>query len=359
MLEKPVLPGCGPDLYPPTQRWIVHRLVRRSFILGAAAIALARIPAKASGPAPQRRGHVRIGWSGTSCEAATYVAYEKGFFAREGLDVELVRLRDPLTATEAIHSGAIDAVSSLLYTWLGPIERGLDARLTAGLHGGCVRLVAAARSPIRDLGDVKGATIATDHIGDPAMSFFSSLLRRREIDPARDVHWQSYRPTNFAAALERGAVQVVAARDPAGFDLLRSGSARAITDQLAAGVFYCDRGISHSHNCYVVIRGALVRERPRVAAALTWAWRDATRWVGEHVAEAARITVDKKYVSGDAASTAAILSTYGWHPSADLAFEEIELTARDFKRAGLLDRSTDPEDLAERVYADILKTVDG
>jgi NitT/TauT family transport system substrate-binding protein len=107
------------------------------------------------------------------------------------------------------------------------------------------------------------------------------------------------------------------------------------------------------------MRGALVRERPRVAAALTWAWRDATRWVGEHIADAARIAVDKKYVSGDAATTEAVLSTYGWHPSADLAFKEIELTARDFKRAGLLDRGTDPEDLAERVYADIFKTVDG
>ncbi len=140
-----------------------------------------------------------------------------------------------------------------------------------------MRLVAAARSPIRDLGDVKGATIATDDIGGPAMSFFSSLLRRREIDPARDVHWQSFRPTDFAAALERGAAQVVAARDPAGFDLLRSGSGLAITDQLAAGVFYCDRGISHSHNCYIVMRGALVREWPHVAAALTCGLTHATR----------------------------------------------------------------------------------
>jgi NitT/TauT family transport system substrate-binding protein len=337
----------------------VQRLDRSSFILAAAATVLARVPAGASDLAPKPRADVRIGWSGTRCEAATYVAHVKGFFAREGLNVELVRLRDPLAATKAIQSGTVDAVSSLLYTWLKPIEQGLDARLTAGLHGGCVRLVAAARSPIRELGDVKGSTIATDRIGGPTMSFFSSLLRKREIDPARDVRWQAFRSADFAAALEQGEAQVVAAPDPGGFDLLRSNRAVAITDQLAAGIFYCDRGISHSHNCYIVMRGALVRERPRIAAALTWAWRDATRWVGEHVVDAARIAVDGKFVSGDTASTAAVLSTYGWHPSADLAFEEIELTARDFKRAGLLDHGTDPEELAERAYADILKTVDG
>lgn len=273
--------------------------------------------------------------------------------------MELVPLSDPLAAPAAIRSGAVDALSSLLYSWLKPIEDGLDAHLTAGLHGGCVRLVAARGSPIRELGQVKGATIATDGIGGPAMRFFASLLRKREIDPVRDVRWRSYRPAEFAGAFERGEANVVAASDPAAFDLMRSDRAVPITDQLSTGIFYCDRGISHSHNCYVVMRGALVRERPRVAAALTWAWRDATRWVGEHVADAARIAVENKYVSGDVATTAAVLSTYGWHPSADLAFEEIELTARDFKRAGLLDRSTDPEDLAERVYADIFKTVDG
>jgi NitT/TauT family transport system substrate-binding protein len=69
--------------------------------------------------------------------------------------------------------------------------------------------------------------------------------------------------------------------------------------------------------------------------------------------------VGNGYVAGDAATMTGILSSYGWHPSVDLALAEIELTARDFTRAALLDRRTDPEDLAERVYVDIFKIVDG
>ncbi len=129
------------------------------------------------------RAPVRVGWSGAACEAATFVAYRNGFFARERLDVELVRLGDPQTALHAIDSGAIDALSSPLYSWLRPIQRGADVRLTAGLHGGCVRLVAGTASPIRELADVKGATIATDRIGGPTMNFFESLFRKRDIDP--------------------------------------------------------------------------------------------------------------------------------------------------------------------------------
>jgi NitT/TauT family transport system substrate-binding protein len=304
------------------------------------------------------RERVRVGWSGASCEAATYVAYENGFFARERLEVELVRLNHPLAARRAIAAGSIDAVSSSLYGWLRAIQRGLDARLTAGLHGGCVRLMAAAASPIRELGDVKGATIATERLGGPTMDFFVSLLRKHEIDPAREVRWRAYRPEDFAGALGCGEVQAVAASDPGAYALVRDRRAVAVTDNLAAGIFYCDRGISHSHNCYVVVRGALVRDRPRVAAGLTWAWRDATRWVGAHVAEAAALAVANGYVATDRATTLGQLSSYGWHPAADLAFEEIELTARDFKRAGLLDRDTDPEDLAERVYADVFGAAD-
>lgn len=334
------------------------QFARRSFVAGVAAVALAG-PSRMAAAALGRRVKVRVGWSGANCEAATYVAYENGFFAREGLDVELVRLSDPFAAIHAIGSGAIDALSAPLYSWLRPIQRGLDARLTAGLHGGCLRLVAASASPIRELGQVKGATIATDRIGGPTMDFFVSLLGKREIDAGRDVRWRAYRPADFAGALESGEAQVVAAGDPAGYALIRDHRAVAITDDLSSGVFYCDRGISHSHNCFVVVRGALVRDHPRVVAGLTWAWRDATRWVGGHLEDAARIAVGNGYVAGDAATTTRILSSYGWHPSADVALAEIELTARDFTRAALLDRRTDPEDLAERVYVDIFKIVDG
>jgi NitT/TauT family transport system substrate-binding protein len=332
------------------------RLRRRDFFTGAAALAAAPGVCVAQAEPLERKAAVRIGWSGAACEAATYVAYEKGFFAREGLAVELVRLSDPLAAPAALASGSIDAVSSLLYMWLKPIQAGLDARLTAGLHGGCVRLVAASGSPIRELGQLKGATVATDRLGGPTMNFFASLLRRRDIDPVDDVRWRAFAPAEFAGALERGEAQAVAAGDPGAHELIRTGRAVGITDDLAAGIFYCDRGISHSHNCYVVMRGDLVRRRPHVAAALTWAWRDATRWVGAHIADAAGVAAGKGYVASSPEAMTAVLATYGWHPAADLAFEEIELTARDFTRADLLDGRTDPEDLAERAYADVLNS---
>jgi NitT/TauT family transport system substrate-binding protein len=301
---------------------------------------------------------VRVGWTGSLCEAATFAAHDAGFFAHEGLDVELVKLRDQREAIDAIASGQIDATAGLLYAWLTPIERGLDVRLSAGLHGGCVRLIAGRDTGITELESVKGATIATDRIGGPAMNFFSSLLNKRGIDPGKDVRWRAYAPSAFGAALESGEAHVLAAGDPDAYRLVLGGQAVSITDTLSAGIFYCDRGIAHSHSCYTILRGDLVRSQPRAAAALTWAWSGATRWVRSNLDEAARMTAARISTGGDAAAAAAFLASYGWHPSADLALEEIELTARDFKRANLLDPRTDPLSLAERAYADVFSAVD-
>ena len=51
--------------------------------------------------APAEPNKVKVGYLGLTCEAAMFVAYEKGFFKDEGLDVEFVKtdwdgLRDGL-----------------------------------------------------------------------------------------------------------------------------------------------------------------------------------------------------------------------------------------------------------------------
>jgi NitT/TauT family transport system substrate-binding protein len=336
-----------------------HALQRVGAAVGSLAIGadLRTLPAIASSRTTSMRS-VRVGWTGALCEAATFAAHEAGFFAREGLDVELVKLRDPAEAIDALAAGKIDATAGLLYAWLEPIALGLDARFSAGLHGGCVRLIAGRACGITQLESVKGATIATDRIGGPAMDFFSSLLYRRGIDPGKDVRWRAYSPSSFGAALDSGEADVLAAGDPDAYRLVLSRQAVSITDNLSAGIFYCDQGIAHSHNCYTVLRGDLARSNPRTAAALTWAWIGATRWVRNHLDDAARMTAARISTGGNSAATAGFLASYGWHPSADLALEEIELTARDFKRAGLIDARTDPLELAEHAYADVFKAVD-
>lgn len=49
-----------------------------------------------------------------------------------------------------------------------------------------------------------------------------------------------------------------------------------------------------------------------------------------------------------------MLSSYNRTTCTDFVLQELELTAHDFRRAGLLKVTTDPEQLAERAFAEVL-----
>jgi NitT/TauT family transport system substrate-binding protein len=299
---------------------------------------------------------LRIAYGGGTCEAATYAGVHAGHFAKEGLDVELVKLANSQAGIDALGTGKVDAIGGVLYQYLKPIEQGIDVKLTAGLHGGCLRLIAGKNSGVKTIKDVKGKTVAVDAIGGGSMTFFSAMLISEGLDPLNDVTWRAYPRDQFGIVLERGEAQVVAAGDPFAFLLVQDGKGTQIADNMVGGVYYADKEISRHHFCcYSVIRGGLVRDDPKTAAALTRAWVNSSRWVGKHIGETARIEVDNKYNLTTVETVSALLASYEWHPSADGVLEELEIAAKDFKAAKVLDPHTDPKDLAQRAYIDIYK----
>lgn len=323
-----------------------------SLALGASAGTIPAFASAESKPAVK----LKLGWAGGTCEAATYAGVHAGHFAKEGIDVELVRLANSQAGIDALGSGKVDAIGGVLYQYLKPIEQGIDVKLTAGLHGGCLRLIAGKNSGVKTLKDVKGKTVAVDAIGGGSMSFFSALLINEGLDPVKDITWRAYPRDQFGIVLERGEAQVVAAGDPFGYFVIQEGKGVQIADNMVGGVYYADKEISHHHFCcYAVVRGGLVREDPKTVAALTRGWINASRWVGKHIDETARIEIDNKYNATSIATVSALLSSYEYHPSADGILDELEIAAKDFKAANVLDPHTDPKELAQRAYIDIFK----
>src|SRR4051794_26167761 len=68
---------------------------------------------------------LKVAYLGLTCEAPIFVAYEKGFYQEEGLDVELVRT-DWDGLREGLGTGSFDANHTLIMYLLKPIEQGLD-----------------------------------------------------------------------------------------------------------------------------------------------------------------------------------------------------------------------------------------
>ena len=158
-----------------------------------------RAPSATGGPTK-----VKVAYLGLTCEAAMFVAKEKGFFEEEGLDVEFVKtdwdgLRDGLGL------GRFDANYTLIMYLLKPIEQGLDVKITGGVHSGCLRVQAGAKSSIQSVADLKGKRIGIPTMGSPPFLFASRVLAAQGMDPDEGRDLGGGRPGGHGAGPGEGA----------------------------------------------------------------------------------------------------------------------------------------------------------
>lgn len=340
-------------------------LSRRSALLGAlglGAVALAgggfavgRLISPTPGPVVNTaaplltREPLKITHGGGICDGPLYAAAHKGFFEQHGVQVELIKSAAGEDTKDGLSSGKYAAGPGIFFSWLKPIEQGLNVKLTSGVHEGCLWLVVPTDSPLQAPADLLGKRIGVSAIGSSAMSFFSLDLLDAGIvsDPAAgQVQWLVFDNDILPDALTRGEVDAIAASDPIGLLPTLDGRARELSNNQTGpnAQHYC---------CAVAVNADIIRDQPEVARALTLGWADGSRWVGSHIEETAKLEVDNKYVAGTLDQVQAVLSTYGFNPSAVGLRKEIEPGIQKFEGTGYLDPGTDPKALADLVFADL------
>jgi NitT/TauT family transport system substrate-binding protein len=322
-------------------------------VTAAGCIASAGVVGRArAGAATPLATRVRLGYWGSPCEAATFSAPRGTHFTARKLSAELVGFPSQRALIAALDRGTVDAASVNLAAVLEPLERRADVRVTAGLHAGCLRVLARDAIELNSLRDLKGTTVATDELHGPAMSLLSAIMLRAGIDPRTDVTWNVFNPPDLEAALDAKSVAAVATADPLGYGLLSDNKVQPYLDG-TDGSFSCGGDIAPGHHCFLVVNGRLVDERPALAAAIVRAYLDTTADIGRGVGPAA-VTESTGPLAADIHQTLGMLSSYTWGASTAISLQELEITAHDFRRAGLLAASTDPQALAQRAFADVL-----
>jgi NitT/TauT family transport system substrate-binding protein len=223
----------------------------------------------------------------------------------------------------------------------------------AGLHGGCLRLVVGTRSGIKKVADFTGKAIGAPE--SDVMLFFQMLLAENGVDPQHEVTWTMLDPSQFGAALATGKVQAVATYDPFGYLLIQQGKAIQVGSNLT-GLYGNTAGMGpNRYCCGVVLSGKLLRDRPKVAAAVTRAWLKGSHYAGQHIHETARIETGDKYISLPQPTVEKILHGMRFIPSATRIEEDIRVVARSLKQMGLLRPGTDPAKLAKATYVNVFE----
>lgn len=296
-----------------------------------------------STPAPELT-KIKVGCIGITCEAPLYVAIENGYFKEEGLDVSLTKFSNWSTYKDALGLGQFDITHHLIMMFLKPIEQGMDVKILAGVHRGCLRVQASTTGSVQNLEDLRGKRIGVPGMGTPPFIFANRALALKGIDPSKEITWKVYPAGELKLALELGEVDAVADSEPIGTLLLSSGKVKNIADQAV------DEPFASEYCCAVVANGKFVANNPKAAAAATRAILKAAKWVEANPRAAAIMAVQKKYLASTPEINSVAISHLRYEPSISGGERAVRSAAVAMQQVKMLNASTDIDDLTRRAF---------
>lgn len=288
---------------------------------------------------------VKIGYGTVLCQSPLQIAIEKGYFDEEGLNYEVVKM-DGLV-TEYVGSGQVDASYGLVSKFIQPIGNGLDIRMTAGIHNGCIKLLVKPDSGIDSIADLKGKTVGVNGLAEAPCVLLKRALHDAGVGVTSDnleVDFTVYNNSDLAMALENGAVDAICLVDPAATVAINSYGCKTLLDTAV------DEPYKDEYCCATFVTGDLAENHPEAAAKFTRAVMKASAWVEENPMEAAQFLVEKEYLSGDAELFGRILDSYLCKPSVQGGYDAVVKNVNEFIEIGLLDAGTDADAFIEKSY---------
>ncbi len=342
----------GPQDDQTAEEILVSRGVdRRTVLKGMAALAgLGLVPGAATlAQASGRR--VRLAFcSQLLCVVPYEATRAAGFFAEEGLDVELVYTRGGGAALQALNGGAVDYAATSFDAALNAYANG--ARITRFATTGRLPLFALASSPrnadeIQDVADLRGKTIGVAALGtaDHALALF--LLKQAGV-PADEVRFATL-GTNLYHALRLGQVDAGMVQEPSlsmlteqGATMLMNGMDLADAERYLGGAY---------EFMGVAVRTQEIDERREEMQALGRALRKGLLFTREAAVEDLVAALPQELVAGgDIDRLKGALERYreSLYPTeVNIDLEAAERVVRSQMDAGILERHIPLEEIMD------------
>lgn len=155
-----------------------------------------------------------------------FVALEKGFYKREGLDAELISVRNAVTAVQALIGNQIHFIFSV-----GPqmpsIWEGADIILLAQMIGRPTFSMVVTQD-IQKVTDLKGKKIGVS-FGGSTFAGTKALLELYKMNPEKDVQYVSIPGSQpKIAAMQQGILQAALLAPPSDYVALKAGFKRLV-----------------------------------------------------------------------------------------------------------------------------------
>ena len=230
------------------------------------AIATFSLLAAISGAPAQQPVRVNIGIANSATDVGLFVAVKKGYFAREGIDANLITFDSGARMIAPFASGDLDVggggPSAGLYN---AVARGIDIRIVADKgstpKGRPINFLVVRKDHVesgryKTLADLKGMKIGGAAPGGSATTTLDKLLERANLRIA-DVERVYLGFPQQAVALQNKAIDAALPTEPATTQVVKTG----------AGVrMIGDDEIYPDHQLTVILYGGLfIRDKPEIA----------------------------------------------------------------------------------------------
>ena len=115
-----------------------------------------------------------------------FIAHEKGFFEKNGLKAEIIRINSEPTTYQALISGDIDATSGAPTGLVQSNLQGVPV-VSLGSWDNLVSYTMATREKIEDLSQLRGKKIGVNRLGGKSSLILRVMLEEAGLNPMKDV----------------------------------------------------------------------------------------------------------------------------------------------------------------------------
>lgn len=220
--------------------------------------------------------------------APFYAAQEKGFFAANGLDVEMVRGYGSTDAVKRVAAGTVELGFGDAGAVILSRAEGQKVKLFTMIYGNAPYVLIVRRDAgIKSPQDLPGKTLAAP-IGSASRTMFPMLAQKTGVDPA-SVNWLTTDAANLLPILLANRAAGVGEFYAGHFTFLT----KAAENNLALDVIrYSDYGVKIYSNG-LIARDDTLRERPDVVRRFAKAIREGFAYTYAHPGEAAKVLAAK------------------------------------------------------------------
>lgn len=283
--------------------------------------------------------------------APQYVALEKGYFAEEGLDLELVNGYGADKTMTAVLSGEADigfmGAEASIYTYLEGAEDPVVnfAQLTQRAGNFLV-----SRQPMENFqwSDLKGQEILGGRKGGMPQMVFEYILKRNGLDPAKDMTIdQSIDFGSTAAAFSGGLGDFTVEFEPSA----------TLLEQQGDGYVVASLGVDSGYVPYTAYsaKASYLKENPEIIQKFTNAMQKGMDYVNSHTPEEIAQVIAPQFEETDPDTITTIVTRYHeqdtWKEDLIFSQESFELLQDILDEAGELSSRVPYDELINTDFA--------